>query len=380
MNILIIAPAFSAVDSVGSMRMNSLYRYLADSGNKVEVITNLNGKYMVKDDNINFVDTYQGMPGANKLKIFKKNHDLYEAKAKKVLNRFKPDYVIISGGPFYTFTLSSVFSKLDIPCILDFRDPWIFDVRGYKDFISPKRVITRLVQLPYERMAIHSASAVITVTEIWKRQFQRFYPLQRQKFHVIENGYDDILLDTISIQDELSDKFIIGVFGKLFYYTPKYSHVFLSALEKLQDTVSVLHIGEKESESDGYLADHHINQNVFTHTGFLPYLDGMRRLSEAKAFVIVDIRKGAMGTKIYDYIWMNKPIIYIGPQNTEIADFISSFEFGYICQDVESVIHAIKDITNQDTLVLSTRLDKRKYARSFQNRRWMQLLISCSVD
>lgn len=380
MNILMVAPIFPPDKSVACVRMNSLYMYLKSIGHIVIVLTNK--KEMAPDylDNMFFVDNKSNNDG-NKFKIFRKCEERYVDAFTQVVSINKPDIVIVSGGPFYTFRIAEKADELGIPCILDFRDPWIFDVRGVSDLLSPLRIATRLVQSRYERIAIKYATAVVTVTPNWIDTFRKLYPKYSNKFHLITNGYDDVSLAGVDTQEKVrkdctSCALTIGVFGKLFYYTKKYSEVFLKALIDDSDT-KVLQVGEREEYTDAYLDIFHISKGTIEDTGFIEYIDGIKLLQQkADAFLIVDVRKHALGTKIYDYIYLNKPIIYVGPQNTEMARLVGSFTNGYVCDTAPKVRACISNIKKMDQKQLASSVSHEQYARSFQNKVWMELFTS----
>lgn len=377
MKILIVAPNFISNDSVASLRMKSLYNFLKNAGHTVFVLTGFSESQHKREKNLYYVKTIEGKGSSvYAYYVFKQNSVYYEEKFKKIVKKDRPEIVLISGGPFYTFGIANLSKKYNIPCILDFRDPWVFDVRGIRDLISLKRLSTRLVQVPYERSAVNAASAVVTVTNGWKTKFQKYYPFCKNKFYLIENGYDDFLLNERYFRDRenKNTNLVLGIFGKLFYYTPKYSKIFISAISELKNDLSILHIGTRESCAEKYLLEFGVDSSLICDTGFIPYADGMNQLSESDVLVIIDIRKDAMGTKIYDYIWMNKPILYIGPSNTELALFINRFENGFVCSNKKEIIQAVEKIKSFKIKHLDMNIDTKKYARSCHNKEWERLL------
>ena len=62
-------------------------------------------------------------------------------------------------------------------------------------------------------------------------KFKLFYPFQKNKFKLIENGYNDSTNLNRNIGKTNID-FQIGIFGKLFYYSEKYSNIFSSSIER----------------------------------------------------------------------------------------------------------------------------------------------------
>ena len=191
MKLLIVAPAFPPDRRVGAVRMGSLARYLLKKDVSITVITNRKDSVEIPVSKFIYVDTQETGRYSEK---FAHNEQLYLKAFNDEVDSEEYDAVIVSGGPFYTFSIAKASKYKKIPCVLDFRDPWIFDYREAKEFFSPKKLYTKIREIPKERAAVKAASAVVTVTDGWKQDFERYYPSQRGKFYTISNGYDDELL------------------------------------------------------------------------------------------------------------------------------------------------------------------------------------------
>lgn len=284
-----------------------------------------------------------------------------------------PDITIVSGGPFYTFEIARCAKEIGIPCILDFRDPWLFEYRGARSFFTIKNLASKLIELPWERRTVHAASRVVTVTEGWKQQFVKAYPRSKEKFQVIENGYDDDLLLSVTLEAAPAhEKLTLAAFGKLFYYSPAYSEVFLTAYTKHQEQIDLLQIGPEEPNARSTLSQYGADPARFQSSGFLDYREGIRRLNQADAFLLIDVRKDAIGTKIYDYIYLNKPIVYVGPKNAALARIVSQFENGFVCSSSTEVENALRKL--KPGMCLDAHIDVSRYSRSAQNEKWLKVI------
>lgn len=372
MNLLIVAPAFPPDRRVGAVRMGSLAHYLLKKSVSITVITNRKSSIDVDVSKYVYVDTLESGRYSEK---FAKNEQLYLKAFNEETDAEKYDNVIISGGPFYTFSIAKSAKDKGIPCILDFRDPWIFDYREAKEFFLPKKLFTKVKELPKERSAVKAASAVVTVTDGWKHDFEKFYPSQKDKFYTILNGYDDELLTNLQkAKFDSQGKKIIGVFGKLFYYTEQYSKVFLRGIKNLTDSYSILQVGEKEENAEQMMNECSVPLESLKSTGFLPYKEGMEYLMNADVLLIVDVRASAIGTKIYDYIFLGKPIIFVGPKTTQFARIVGSIKGNYVCSTENEVTVAFKEVLSKKETISANNWEMKKYARSAQNESWWQLL------
>lgn len=372
MNLLIVSPAFPPDRRVGAVRMGSLARYLLKKNVSITVITNKKINIDVDVSKYVYVDILEFGRYSDK---FAKNERLYLDAFNKETDSKKYDIVIVSGGPFYTFAIAKTAKYKGIPCILDFRDPWIFDYREAKEFFSPKKIFTKIKEFPKERSAVKAASAVVTVTDGWKHDFVKFYPSQKDKFYTILNGYDDEMLRNLQkVNFNNQGKKIIGVFGKLFYYTEKYSKVFLNGIKELTDIFSILQIGEKEENAEQLMRECSVPLDTLESIGFFPYKEGIEYLMNADVLLIIDVRASAIGTKIYDYIFLGKPIIFVGPKTTQFAKIVGSIKGNYVCSTESEVTAAFKEILSKNKIISVNNGEIEKYARSIQNERWWQLL------
>jgi len=375
MKILIVAPSIEPDRNVGAVRMSSLSRYLVCNNHQIYILTNAKKEKvsipgLAGVEYVEIVDSQ--LAGSKRMKAFKLNAGLYLKAFEKTVSKESIDLVIVSGGPFYTFCISKASGKKKIPCILDFRDPWFLDVRANSNRRSIKYLARKSFQYFKEYNSIKNASAVITVTESWQEQFRKKYPFKSEKIFLIENGFDDALLNNVDFPPVSRHGFTIGVFGKLFYYTKTYSDVFLSAMEKISD-VQITQVGTKEKELEPYFERHGISRDLVHCTGFMDYVTGIKTLSNADVFLIIDERKGALGTKVYDYIYLNKPIIYVGPKETALSNLVMKFENGFVCSTKEEVIQSIERIRTEGIKKL-TDGTVDIYARSYQNQKWLKLI------
>ena len=94
----------------------------------------------------------------------------------------------------------------------------------------------------------------------------------------------------------------------------------------------------------------------------------------AYVLMIIDVRANAIGTKIYDYIFLGKPIVFVGPRKTQFADMVGKISENYICSTTEEVEDAFTNILAGHVKKTSTETNIKDYARSSQNERWWKLL------
>jgi glycosyltransferase involved in cell wall biosynthesis len=133
----------------------------------------------------------------------------------RLISKYRPKAIYSSSPPETAHVIALYLSrKFNIPWIADFRDPWTqfeFSRNRLYPFIKIERYL--------EKIVLESTSNVLTVTEECKDSFLSLYPwLDKQKFHVIPNGYDEE--DFRQVKPKEFDKLTIIFTGRLYQQTP----------------------------------------------------------------------------------------------------------------------------------------------------------------
>ncbi len=391
MKILIVATYFPPYASVAVVRVSSLARYLLDKGYTVSVLT----KKMPERKNtplplgLEKIESITEVSVNENDKFFGRSNSYAEV-FRSCMKSQKPDCVFITCGTYETVPLCRICKdEFNTRVVLDYRDLWIFDMRSKKEFFRPSELIKKIMFYSTEKKALASADAVVTVTDGWADILRKAYPKSRDKIHVIYNGYDDLLFSQINENDrkeaekllsnipDRENAVILASFGKLVYYSYEHGKVLFSAAKKLIEKypkLVILHVGQKEDNIERLMQETGFPSDHFICTGFCPYQIGMEILKSADMNLLIDIRKQAIGTKIYDYIYVNRPVLYCGTKPTYLSDLVSGFKGGYVCTDEEQVIKAVTGIINDRKKTLTDEADTKTYSRTIQNRRMEELL------
>lgn len=371
MKILIVSPPFLKSDSVATVRMDSLVDFLMKKNNYITIVT----------DKVDYKREFSSNKHVNIVEITHTNTSQYRIMVKEILSKEQFDIMLITLGPYYTLPIvQDIKKEFNIKIILDYRDLWTFDFRGKWEFINIFRLLKRILSYFIEKKAMNSSDLVVTVTKRWQNKIIRYFFLEKDKVKLVSNGYDErfyLEINNLNLQKSKSKLLNIYSFGKLSYYSKRYTKMLFKALNlinKDSSVVKIYQIGNSEKYLDNCLKKF-LNVKInFINLGYYNYSEGIKELyTNANCFIIIDNRKGAIGTKIYDYIAINRPIIYIGPKNTDLSSFVQSFENGFSCQDCESIILAIKEIEN--SAYLDIQQNYEKYARLYQNKLYYQLMM-----
>ena len=153
----------------------------------------------------------------------------------------------------------------------------------------------------------------------------------------------------------------------------------MRAIHSIDDkTIQIVQVGEREKNVDKIADQIGFRKDQIINTGFIDYKRGMSILKTLDALLIVDSRMHALGTKIYDYIYVNKPIIYVGPKGSEMGKLLSSFENAYCCSKELEVKDVLNKMIIQKPIVLGTKNEVEQFSREAQNKKYETLMRSIS--
>jgi glycosyltransferase involved in cell wall biosynthesis len=292
------------------------------------------------------------------------------------------DWIIYSGGPYFYFSLGPFFAKkYAINYILDFRDLWVYESRNPRKILS-KMYIKLLRKFHYikEKEAVKYAQFVITVSPSDKNRMLNAYVKYQSKFYVIYNGYDDkklIDFKVIPRNGNFNNPVNLMVFGKFMYYGEEASLVFFSTIENLYKNgklVKIVHIGNREEEVDKMLMKFDLPFDLYECTGVCDYKKGMEILQSADIFISIYPVRSGLGTKIFDYIFHNKPVVLFGYKSSEIAIYFSQFENFYACETISEGSSIMTNIINKEFQILDSNIQPYVYSRTHQWDKFIALL------
>lgn len=397
MNILVIAPYYAPSSEVPSVRMVSLTTYLIKQGHQVTVVCwskeklltlykegELNSKIPegVKTIGINFKN--KTIPIIDDL--------LFGIKLKKFLakqlDENEYDVAFVTCGPYFSLeAMPYLKRRYSIKYLLDFRDLGALNYRPRLG-TEGKKVNTvwwkKLINGWYhkkvsirEKNAVENADGIICVSPIDKEKMQEAYNIPEEKCIIATNGFDDIKLNSI-VPNEKEQGIVGAVFGKFMYYSRSRAEALLIGIDKQRKKgvdIKLRHIGRNYDYIDEAIERNHIDPKTFEKVGLKEYSEGMAILGASDFFVVEDTSPDDVGTKIYDYIYWNKPIIAATPKNIPLAKLVSTFEHGYVCETPEEIDEAISDIVINGYSVLDSNLDILKYSRTYQNQKMEQIMF-----
>lgn len=234
-----------------------------------------------------------------------------------LLHRRDIDAIYMSGSPFYPFPLTlPLTGVLGIPTVIDFRDSWSFN-HGYDGTLRKgfRGTLRSLVYGFAEKIAVRYASRVLFSTSVLQDEYAALIPGFDSKYHTITNGID---LDDFShvVPLRSSEKKTLVLAGQFRIYLNDVVNDFLKCLKSMPD-VHFLYLGEESA----YIADSARTSGVrdqVTALPFQPYPRALQLIAGADAAVVATGLVNGMGTKIFDYLALNKPVLCLVPEGSII--------------------------------------------------------------
>ncbi|WP_294143626.1 glycosyltransferase [uncultured Clostridium sp.] len=367
MKILIISPFFFPSKAVGALRMTSLVRYLTQYDDiEITVIKNAEPS------------SEKLQPICKEIEVNSRRSDYlsaffaYKKACKKAVKKEKYDWCIISCGPFYTL-LCGVYlkSRYNIPYILDYRDFW--DNERIQTHLTIKRTINLL--------AVKNSQAVTVVSPGMKNRLLEDYHYAFLNVHVIMNGYEAVTIKEKEIEEKETDedRFVVGILGKFSYYSPQHAKEFLEAVSHLRESginIQILHIGDEERELVSLLEQYNLKDHSYMCTGRVTYDKALSYMARTNCGLLITAdEKIGYGTKIFDYIMLNKPMIIISSESQgEYSQLAEEFENAYVASRIGEIINILNMLYSNKISKLTNREKTEKYDRKYQNKKFEKLL------
>lgn len=252
----------------------------------------------------------------------------------------RPDVLWATGSPWETVTAATLAAKdLEIPFILDFRDPWSFGLG-----ISTASTFVRVVNSAIENALLRRAAMLTVTSEATRDKYISLGAAKRVE--CIRNGYDP----AVPIEPRQSDRFTLVHFGNC--YANRTLEPFLRAAARaLQDGLvdrndfRILNLG-RVSEVDLALAKELGLADLFEYRPVLPYEEGLGIVAGADLALLLAFgdEPWFIPGKLYDYVSAKTPMLCLS-SSKELDDLVARTGIGwaYAAQDHAAMAKRIGD-------------------------------------
>lgn len=283
---------------------------------------------------------------------------MYREAFNEIIKTRKIDMAIMSAEPTEYLPLFKEI-KANSPntfCVMDIRDPLGLDDHYGGNALSLKRKVYILSNVLNEKLASKYVDMITVVTEEAKKYYEKRYPHLKQKIECIKNGYDDVIADISRIDRSIArndDEIQLGIFGQYYLYGAEYSEYLLRLTKEYSEKkVVIRQFGVHDVELERLFVENNAGDNYIFEKSEGYYKD-ISKLACCDIGVTAHHSRSSCGTKIYDYMLINRPIIALNSyESNELFNVVRQFENGYACRSYEAFRDAFLDIVTNKKVVL----------------------------
>lgn len=273
------------------------------------------------------------------------------------LNKYlkeNPVDLVVSTGPPHSMHLIALGLKnqLNIKWIADFRDPWT-NIDFYKELMLSSWADKKHRQL--EKEVLTKADKVVTIGYTMTKEMKG---LGAKNVETITNGFDED--DFPETEVELDSSFTISHIGT---FSPSRNHPkFWQALAELKaenaefsKVLKIRTVGVVDHTVASSIEEYGLSENwerieYVSHSEVLNY-------QRSSTVLLVSINNtpnatGILPGKFFEYMASGRPILAIGPKESDIGKVLSKTKAGVIAErdDIEGIKQAIMSLFEESRL------------------------------
>lgn len=262
--------------------------------------------------------------------------------------RENPDIklLIATGAPYLLFRFAYLLNKkFKVKWIADYRDDWNTSDIDIKPYLSHR--ILRKVEIKREKEWVGSAALHTAVSPYSVEKNSKFLD---KKGYTIHNGY---MPEDIEGKEsvELYDKFTITFIGTLYPTQP--IEIFLEAFRqfilqrKRKRNIHLLFPGLAFDLSQSERVIKYLKgfEDYYTISERVPKHDIIKIEQKTHVFLYTAHKmRGIIGSKIYEYVGLKKPVIFCPSDNETIENIFKETGIGYICNSSHEVLVSLNEL------------------------------------
>lgn len=247
---------------------------------------------------------------------------------------------IITTGPPHSLHLIGLKLKQknnNLKWIADFRDPWT--TISYHKSLRLSHIANRRHKL-LEAKILQNADDIIVTSPTTKLEFTS---ITQKPIHVITNGFD---MDANIITNDVDTMFTIAHIGSLLSErNPTFLWEILSELKAEIDTFSndfqLKLIGKVSDEVLNSVQQFSLEINL-NNMGYLSHIQSVKEQKKSQVLLLIEINnentKCIIPGKIFEYMVSGRPIVAIGPKDSDIKTIIEDSQTGIFVDYAEKQV------------------------------------------
>lgn len=235
---------------------------------------------------------------------------------------------IITTGPPHSLHLIGLAlkKKLDVKWIADFRDPWT--TIGYHKALKLTKASAKKHKM-LESKVMTTADVLLVTSPTTKKEFEA---ITSKPIHVITNGYD---VEKVTKQP-LDEKFTLAHIGS--FLSDRNPQFLWEVLQELiaentafKEQFQLKLIGATSQEVLASIAKFQL-ENYVHNLGYVSHQEAVEHQRKSQVLLLIEINspatKSIIPGKVFEYIVSERPIIAIGPQDSDFAEIITTTNTG----------------------------------------------------
>ncbi len=246
---------------------------------------------------------------------------------KKYIQDNEIDTIVTSGPPHSLHLIGLQLKKqLNVKWFADFRDPWT--TIGYHKALKLSSYAEK-IHKDLENQVLNSADTILVTSKTTKAEFQH---ITSKPIEVITNGYD---VEKVT-NEPLDEKFTLAHIGSfLSDRNPKILWQVLQELiaenESFAQHFQLKLIGKVSQEILDSIAEYQLKKHL-NNLGYISHIDAIQHQRKSQVLLLIEIdsteTKSIIPGKVFEYMVAERPIIAIGPKDSDFAEIITSTNTG----------------------------------------------------
>lgn len=304
-----------------------------------------------------------------KLLIFgdERNWDTYDnfKFSLSLLGEFKPNILISTSGPIENHSFCLKFKKhYQSYWIGEYRDSWSYNPMQPKT--DPLDLTSRILRLK-ERFYVKDMDLVLAVSPMIKDYYTKYF---NKKSYLIFSGWLDSarkLPNSKIVQENKMNKLNILHLGSMLLgkRSPKPIIDLFEENSILRNSFDVFFIGRDTELYNSYLLEtKHAKFSIHLH----PEVDFYQARAEGlNADILLLLmmndpgEKHVVTGKIYEYIYLKKPIIIIDSNQSQASQLIREYNLGHVCKSIGEFQDLMIEISALGELKLESNFNREQF-------------------
>jgi hypothetical protein len=237
------------------------------------------------------------------------------------------DTIITSGPPHSLHLIGlELKQKLNVKWFADFRDPWT--TIGYHKSLRLSNYAAKKHKW-LEHQVLNTADTIIVTSKTTKTEFEA---ITSKPIAVITNGYDD---ENVGKQI-LDSKFSLAHIGS--FLSERNPAILWESLVELINEIpdfkshlEIKLIGAVSQEVLETISQFGLN-SYLNNLGYVSHAEAIAHQRKSQVLLLIEIdsedTKSIIPGKLFEYMVSNRPIIAIGPKNSDFAEIITTTNTG----------------------------------------------------